>query len=74
MGRGEAEALKRELEGPVAALTIYTMGRGSMVAYKVTFMFDGRLLKEVVSCTTIKAARQIIEARYPGARVVSVAT
>ena len=43
-----------------------------MPAYVVRFMFDGRLMVEIVSCTTMSAARQVIEARYPGCRVISV--
>ncbi len=43
-----------------------------MPAYVVRFMFDGRLLVETVSCTTMSAARQMIEARYPGCRVITV--
>jgi hypothetical protein len=42
-------------------------------AYKVLFIFDGRSMKEKVSCTTPAAARAVIEARYPGCHIVSVA-
>ena len=44
-----------------------------MVPYRVVFMFDGQLLNELVSCTSPSAAKHVIEARYPGARVISVA-
>ena len=44
-----------------------------MAAYIVRFTFDGRLMKEVVSCSTPAAARNIIEARYPGAHIIGVA-
>jgi hypothetical protein len=43
-----------------------------MAAYTVRFMFDGRLMVETVSCSMPSAARQIIEARYPGCHVMSV--
>jgi len=44
-----------------------------MARYKVSFMLDGRLLREVVSCTMPDTARKLIEARYPGAHIISVA-
>lgn len=37
-------------------------------------MFDGRVMKEVVATPTPAAARALIEARYPGCRVISVAS
>ena len=50
-------------------LMIDNVRREEMPAYTVTFMFDGRLMKEIVSCTTPDAARKMVEARYPGCQV-----
>ena len=43
-----------------------------MASYTVRFIFDGRLMQEQVSTSMPSAARTIIEARYPGCRVISV--